>query len=102
MHPQSMFSVRNWKLPEILLLAGACFALAGIGFFAAVFLQLHSSPNNSAGNTSPGVQKELSGLSTEQKQKILQQAASTSPTQTSTPTGLSTEEKLKMLQAASQ
>ena len=44
MHPQSIFAIRHWKLPEILFVAAACFAMAAVGFFLAVFLQLHFSP----------------------------------------------------------
>lgn len=41
MHPKSIFAIKDWRLPEILLIAVACFALAAIGFFIAVYLQVH-------------------------------------------------------------
>src|SRR5262245_53201580 len=50
MHPQNIFAVKEWKLPEILLVAGACFALAALGFLAAIFLQLHYA-QSPGGNT---------------------------------------------------
>jgi len=49
MHPRSIFAIRDWKLPEILLVGSACFAIGAIGFFLAVFLQLRTSGGNLPG-----------------------------------------------------
>jgi hypothetical protein len=43
MNNQSMFSIRHWSLTEMLFAAAGCFALAAVGFFIAVFLELHTS-----------------------------------------------------------
>ena len=42
MQPISFSSLRNLKLPEILFVVAACFAMGTVGFFLAVYLQLHS------------------------------------------------------------
>jgi hypothetical protein len=105
MHPKSMFSIRHWKLPEILFVASACFALAAAGFFIAVFLQLHSAQTQAAGNTTK-IQNDLNGLSPETKRKLAEGLGSTSSSASTSSTssslnasdknGLTQEEKTNL------
>jgi hypothetical protein len=39
--PHSLFNIREWDLPKLLLAGAGVFAVAALGFFLAVFLQLH-------------------------------------------------------------
>lgn len=70
MHPKSIFAVREWKLPEILLLAVACFALAAFGFFIAVFLQLRPTDTQKTNTT-------LQEVPSVDKEKVMQQTSDT-------------------------
>jgi hypothetical protein len=82
MHPESLFAVRHWKLPEILFVGAACFAMAAIGFFIAVFVQLHLSPNT----TTPEPMTSSQLVPIEDKAKYLEDMSKNSP-QPPAPTG---------------
>jgi hypothetical protein len=87
MSSQSMFPVKHWGLPEILLFLTGCFALGAIGFFLAVFVQLRTTNDiSNIANVVP--------LTVDQKAHITQSLAA--PTSTST-----TAEKLKIMEALS-
>ena len=58
MHPQSIFAIRHWSLPEILFVSAGCFAMAAFGFFLAVFFQLYTGSKGIYAN-SQEVPREL-------------------------------------------
>lgn len=43
MNPPTILPLREWRLPEILFVLAACFAIGASGFFLAVYLQLRST-----------------------------------------------------------
>jgi hypothetical protein len=75
MNPQSLFAIRHWKLPEILFVGAACFAMAAVGFFLAVFLQLQFAP----GETTQTYTNSSIEVPIEDKAKALQGVAQNSP-----------------------
>ena len=40
---KSLFAIRHWDLPKLLLVTSGFFAVAALGFFLAVWLQLQAS-----------------------------------------------------------
>ena len=40
---KSLFAIRHWDLPKLLLVTSGFFAIAALGFFLAVWLQLQAS-----------------------------------------------------------
>lgn len=79
MHPQSIFAIRQWNLPEILFLAAACFAIGAVGFFLAVFLQLQSS-----GGSSTGTYANTQDVPVEDKARVLSILSHSAPEATNT------------------
>ena len=97
MHPQSIFSIRHWDLPEILFVAAGCFAMGAVGFFVAVFLQLNWGAARTSTVLSP----------IEDKEKVMQEVAANSPQPAipedqrnqSDPTDTNADAKLKLLKS---
>src|SRR3954467_8777191 len=73
MQPNSIFAIHTWRLPEILFVVAACFAIGASGFFLAVFLQLRSSgiPN--------GVYADAKDVPVADKVKQLEALSANSP-----------------------
>jgi hypothetical protein len=63
--PQT-FGVSKWGLPEIVFVVAAAFAMGAIGFFFAIYLQLHSTSTGLA-----GVQE----IPADAKAKVMEQGA---------------------------
>ena len=76
MNPQSLFAIRRWQLPEILFVGAACFAMAAVGFFLAVFLQLKftADPASTQTYTNSSIEVPI-----EDKARVVQQVAQSSP-----------------------
>ncbi len=74
MNEQSIFAIRHWQLPEILFVGVACFAMAAVGFFVAVFLQLNWGPQSLEKST---VSSQLVPI--EDKEDVMRRAAESSP-----------------------
>lgn len=61
---KSLFAIRHWDLPKLMLVTSGFFAVAALGFFLAVWLQLQA-PKSQADS---GVPKPLT---TEEKNRIV-------------------------------
>ena len=73
MSDKSLLSIRHWDFARLALVASAFFAMAALGFFLAVWIQLH-------GPLQSGLGTQQGQLTDEQKYRILEALNATSTT----------------------
>jgi hypothetical protein len=103
MHPESLFAIRHWDLPQILFVAAACFAMAAVGFFVAVFLQLQLSgqpASPTSNSTNVPIEDKVGAL-----QRVSENSPQPAPGETrnqSDPEDENADAKLKLLNSLNQ
>lgn len=97
--------IKEWKMPEILFVAAACFAMAAVGFFIAVYLlQVHrlGGPAMYANSSEVPVELKANQLNALSQSAPEPQSASVPPSESQADSNDAlAAQKLKLLQQMS-